>query len=235
MIYLISQWYDLEKKLIIVPTVGLVSQFESDLRDYGFEGKIVTSIGGLLRSDDIDADIVRSFDSYGIEGRTRNVLQFTNVDATLYGVKVNLLASIYESKQLGSWQLEAKITNTRGSRNDTNQPLYQIKPLQTQLGLSQKIGRFENLLTWQWVDNKSRVDDNRFENQTDSYNLVNFSSVASWDALTVSVEVANILDEYYQQPLGGVNIAQFKKDKTNHYEQLAGQGRSINIGVSYTF
>lgn len=58
MIYLISQWYDLEKKLIIVPTVGLVSQFESDLRDYGFEGKIVTSIGGLQKSDDIDADIV---------------------------------------------------------------------------------------------------------------------------------------------------------------------------------
>lgn len=60
MIYIISQWYDLEKKLIIVPTVGLVSQFESDLRDYGFKGKIVTSLNGLSRSNNIDADIIVS-------------------------------------------------------------------------------------------------------------------------------------------------------------------------------
>lgn len=57
-IYLIGSWYKREKKLIIVPTAGLVGQFEGDLRDYGFTGDISTSIGGLDKSNDIDADFV---------------------------------------------------------------------------------------------------------------------------------------------------------------------------------
>jgi len=60
MIYVIMRWYQqfAHKGLIIVPTIGLVTQMESDFRDYGFTGKIHTSIGGLLKSDDIDADLV---------------------------------------------------------------------------------------------------------------------------------------------------------------------------------
>ncbi|MEM5509449.1 TonB-dependent receptor [Pseudoalteromonas sp. AS71] len=186
-------------------------------------------------NDYIDADIVRSFNSYGLDNTARNILQFTNVDAILYGAKIDLTANIYESKQLGNWQLHANVTNTRGKRDDTNQPLYQIKPLQTQLGISQQIGRFENALSWQWVDTKSRVDNNRFENQTDSYSLVNLSSKATWDALTLSAEVSNVFDEYYQLPLGGVSIAALKQDSSNGFEQLAGQGRSFNLSVSYAF
>lgn len=183
----------------------------------------------------IDADIVRSLDGSGNEAEKRNVLQFTNVDATLYGIKINGLYNFYESSTLGKWQLKAGVTNTRGTREDTNQSLYQIKPLQTQVGLNQKVGKFDNSLTWQWVDNKTRVDDNRFENQTDSYHLVNFRSKATWDAVTLSVAATNLFDEYYQLPLGGVSIAEFKKDNTNGFEQLAGQGRSVNIAMSYAF
>lgn len=58
MIYIITQWYRKHKSLIIVPTIGLVTQMESDFRDYGYTGKISTSIGGLDKSTDIDADIV---------------------------------------------------------------------------------------------------------------------------------------------------------------------------------
>jgi len=186
-------------------------------------------------SDYIDADSVRSFNSYDMDNTARNIFQFTNVDAILYGAKIDLSANIYESKQLGNWQLHANVTNTRGKRDDTNQPLYQIKPLQTQLGISQQVGRFENELSWQWVDTKSRVDNNRFENQTDSYSLVNLSSKATWDSLTLSAEVSNVFDEFYQLPLGGVSIAALKQDSSNGFEQLAGQGRSFNVSVSYAF
>ncbi|MDO6836340.1 TonB-dependent receptor plug domain-containing protein [Pseudoalteromonas carrageenovora] len=186
-------------------------------------------------SDYIDADSVRSFNSYDMDNTARNIFQFTNVDAILYGAKIDLSANIYESKQLGNWQLHANVTNTRGKRDDTNQPLYQIKPLQTQLGISQQVGRFENELSWQWVDTKSRVDNNSFENQTDSYSLVNLSSKATWDSLTLSAEVSNVFDEFYQLPLGGVSIAALKQDSSNGFEQLAGQGRSFNVSVSYAF
>ena len=61
MIYIISQWYAQKyniKGLIVVPTIGLVTQMESDFRDYGYTGTIHTSIGGLLKSNNIDADLV---------------------------------------------------------------------------------------------------------------------------------------------------------------------------------
>ncbi|MBW4966348.1 TonB-dependent receptor [Pseudoalteromonas sp. CR1] len=186
-------------------------------------------------TDYIDADIVRSFNRFGLENTTRNILKFTNTDAVLYGVKLDLTANIHESKALGNWQLNANITNTRAKRNDTNQPLYQIKPLHTKLEISQQLGRFENTLSWQWNDTKTRVDTTRFENQTDSYNIVNVGSKASWGDLTLSAHVNNIFDEYYQLPLGGVSIAQLKKGESTGFEQLAGQGRSFNIGMSVAF
>lgn len=61
MIYIISQWYAQKYKvkgLIIVPTIGLVTQMESDFRDYGYTGDIHSSIGGLSNDNDIPADLV---------------------------------------------------------------------------------------------------------------------------------------------------------------------------------
>lgn len=186
-------------------------------------------------NDYIDANIVRNFNSYGLANTTRNILQLTNVDATLYGAKLDISKSLYQSKQFGEWLLKANVTSTRGKRDDTNQPLYQIKPLHTEFTLSQQIGGFENTLSWEWVDSKSRVDVNRLENQTSSYNLVNLSSKATFNALTLSAEVTNLFDEFYELPLGGVSIAALKQNNSAGFTQLAGQGRSFNISASYAF
>ncbi|KPZ57727.1 MULTISPECIES: TonB-dependent receptor [unclassified Pseudoalteromonas] len=186
-------------------------------------------------NDYIDANIVRNFNSYGLANTTRNILQFTNVDATLYGAKLDISKSLYQSKQFGKWLLKANVTSTRGKRDDTNQPLYQIKPLHTELTLSQQIGVFENTLSWEWVDSKSRVDVNRLENQTSSYNLVNLSSKTTFNALTLSAEVTNLFDVFYELPLGGVSIAALKQNNSAGFTQLSGQGRSFNISASYAF
>lgn len=58
MMYIISQWYKNEKALIIVPTIGLVNQLQSDFRDYGYEGVIAASTDGLPKSNDIPCDMV---------------------------------------------------------------------------------------------------------------------------------------------------------------------------------
>ena len=49
-IYLLLSWYK-QKTLIIVPTTGLVQQFQSDLQSYGFKGVIDTSIGGISKDN----------------------------------------------------------------------------------------------------------------------------------------------------------------------------------------
>ena len=58
MIYIIMRWYQQQKGLIIVPTIGLVGQMESDFRDYGYTNRIHVSTAGLSKSNDIDSDIV---------------------------------------------------------------------------------------------------------------------------------------------------------------------------------
>lgn len=57
MIYFIYQWYK-KKTLIIVPTIGLVSQMKSDFESYGFDGEIHVSTDGLSKDMNIQADIV---------------------------------------------------------------------------------------------------------------------------------------------------------------------------------
>ena len=60
MIYIITRWYTDQKSLIVVPTIGLVGQMESDFRDYGYTGQICLSTGGLSRDNNIPADMVIS-------------------------------------------------------------------------------------------------------------------------------------------------------------------------------
>lgn len=47
--------------------------------------------------------------------------------------------------------------------------------------------------------------------------------------------ITNVLDEFYRQPLGGVNIAAQKAAANDGFDNIAGVGRSINFGVRYTF
>lgn len=184
--------------------------------------------------DYIDANVVGSFNSSGLEGNSRNILQFTNVDATLYGAKLDAEYQLAQQTS-GKWSITANVSATHGERNDTHQPLYQIKPLQTELSMHHKLGDWQNSLTWQWVAEKDRVDNNRLENTSDSYSLLNISSSITWQQATITVAVKNLLDEYYQLPLGGVSIAEYKADNNNGFEQIAGAGRSLELSVNYSF
>ena len=57
MIYMISQWYK-KKTLIVVPTIGLVTQMANDFRAYGYKGTMHVSTDGLSKSNTIEEDIV---------------------------------------------------------------------------------------------------------------------------------------------------------------------------------
>lgn len=128
-----------------------------------------------------------------------------------------------------------KVNVTRGERDEGDEPLYQIKPLQTELALQHQLGQWENSLSWQWVATKDRVDDRRLENETDSYSLLNLNSSMKWQDLTVTFTVNNLFDSYYELPLGGVSVAEFKADNTNGFNQIAGAGRSFELSASYAF
>ncbi|MGI2169862.1 TonB-dependent receptor domain-containing protein [Shewanella sp. MF05960] len=185
-------------------------------------------------NDYIDADVIGSVNSTSIELNRRNILQFTNVDATIYGSRADASYLLTENDN-GKWVVAANISATHGKRNDTHTPLYQIKPLQSELTLQHQRGDWNNSISWQWVATKDRVDNNRLENTTDSYSLLNISSSIEWQGATMTLAVNNLLDEYYQLPLGGVSIAQYKQDNTQGFPQMNGAGRSVELSVNYAF
>ena len=183
-------------------------------------------------TDYIDADVISSFTPSN--NHTRNILEFNNVDAALFGARMDISYQLTE-KDDGNWTITSNISATHGERNDTHTPLYQIKPLQTELAIAHQLGHWKNSLSWQWVATKERVDNNRLENVTGSYSLINFTSTIEWQNVTMTAAINNLLDHYYQLPLGGVSIANYKQDNTQGFEQMAGTGRSIDLSVSYKF
>lgn len=58
-IYVINEWYRRKfgtKSLIIVPTIGLVKQMQSDFESYGYTGTFNTSVDGLNKTNDHQLD-----------------------------------------------------------------------------------------------------------------------------------------------------------------------------------
>ena len=84
MIYVLTTWYK-KKTLVIVPTIGLVRQMQSDIESYGFKGVIDTSMGGLLKDNDIPADIVITTWQSLDNGKKRMPKQWFNQFGVVFG------------------------------------------------------------------------------------------------------------------------------------------------------
>ncbi|MDP5029173.1 TonB-dependent siderophore receptor [Paraglaciecola sp.] len=186
-------------------------------------------------SDYVDVELIGSFNNGASELTKRNILQFSNVDATLYGARFEGGYQLVNNASMGRIGLNATLTTTDGERDGSNEPLYQIKPLQTELSLQQELGDWQHALVWQWVAEKDSVDESRLENPTDSYHLINFTSQIEVASVRLTFAITNVFDEYYHMPLGGVSVAEYKRDTTQGFQQLVGEGRSFNFGLNYQF
>ncbi|MBU1310565.1 MAG: TonB-dependent receptor [Gammaproteobacteria bacterium] len=183
-------------------------------------------------SDFIDVDIAGSFNS---GANLRHRLQFVNLDATLYGIEASGQWLLASDARLGQWQLQAEAKVNRGTRDNSNEPLYQQRPFNTSVQLQHQLGKLQTALKWQWQDGKSRLDSRRLENPTASYALLDLNSQWQHNQLTLNFGISNLLDKDYELPLGGVNIAEYRQDNSNGFSQLKGAGRSLNAGIRYSF
>lgn len=183
-------------------------------------------------ADYIDVTVEGSFNS---GDATRQRLQLTNLDATLYGVEASAQWLLHNSAASGQWQVLADLTLNRGKRDDSNEALYQQRPLHSRVSLQHQQGAWQTQLTWQWQDSKDRVDTRRLENATASYALLDLTTQWQYKQLVVNLGVTNLLDKDYELPLGGVNIAEYRADNSNGFNPLKGAGRSVNAGVRYNF
>lgn len=159
--------------------------FYKDISDY---------IQGVS-SDDMRANLLANMMS------GQDVLQFANIDATIYGFD---LAFGYRLKP--SLSLEGVVNYSRGKRDDIADNLYRLAPLNARVGLvyTQDAWKVRSDVIGYKRQNKVSAINN--ERESAGYGIWNVS--AEWQinaGVMFSFAVENLLDKAYQEHLGGVN------------------------------
>jgi len=186
--------------------------------------------------DYIDVERIggRGFSAPGNE--VRNILQFTNHNAELYGIDVSGSLALWDNERLGNGRLYGTLGYVHGIDLENGDGLYHMMPLNARLWVEQQLSGFTNTIEMQLVSRKSETDPLRFEPGTPGYVLFNIGSSYEYKNLRIDVGVTNLFDKCYYLPLGGINYDDFlASKKTTTFDPLAGQGRSFNIALTQKF
>ena len=156
-------------------------------------------------------------------------LQFDNVDAQLYGFDMDWAWRLGEH-----WSVSGIVNYVRGKRDDIDDELYRIAPLNASFRLDYVAATWsvgvENVL----YSAQNQVSETNREQETSGYGLLNLS--ATWQAtanLQLAAGVDNVLDKEYQDHLAGYNRA--KNPDIGLRERLYGTGTNVFARLSYNF
>jgi iron complex outermembrane receptor protein len=167
---------------------------------------------------------------------TFSQLQFANHDARIYGADLTGAVAVWDSATYGRGEISGVAGWLHGRRLDTRTGLYQMMPLNTRIGFTEKLKGWTAGPDVQLVDRKSAVDPLRFEQKTPGYTLLNFNAGYQWRHLRIDAGANNLLNKYYYLPLGGVNFDDFQASGwTSQIMALTGPGRSFYIGMTVLF
>lgn len=161
-------------------------------------------------------------------------LSLDNQAALLYGFDLSADKALMHGHGWGMIKATSIMSFVRGRNTQTDDDLYNIMPLNATFGLEQQIGQWSNRLELRAVAAKNRVEAIRNENQTSGFALLNLNTTYDWKHASVSLSVENILDKYYEDPLGGAYLGQGATMGTGIMQgvQVPGMGRSINVSAT---
>ncbi|MBP0597601.1 TonB-dependent receptor [Herbaspirillum sp. LeCh32-8] len=183
----------------------------------------------------IDADVIGSFNPYGIASASGALLRFANHDARLYGINLSWKMPLARNTALGELAFTGKAGVTRGARVGGGQ-LYHMMPFNLLAALEQRSGAWSNRAEINYVARKTLVDAQRLEPVTASYTVVNLKSTyQATKAIALSAGISNLFNRNYADPLGGVNLSGLANAKSGALQPLPGYGRSLDVGVSVSF
>jgi iron complex outermembrane receptor protein len=157
-------------------------------------------------------------------------LQFSNVDAKLYGIDANWFVAM-----TNTWQLDGTVSYVRGERRDTSDNLYRIAPLTARTMLSYVQTTWRIGVEAETVAAQSKVSTENNEQKTGGYAVFNLmGNYQASKALTLSAGINNLFDRDYQNHLGGYNRISDNPDIAQG-ERLPGLGRSVYAGVNFNW
>ena len=170
------------------------------------------------------------------------VLRYANQDATLYGVDFVATRRIASTDRLGAFTAGLVGSYTRGTNDDTDDNLYSVMPLNATLSVTQDIGRWHNTLEGEFVAAKDDVSQVRNEMPTAGYGLMHLRARYETGRWNVEFGVENLLDRYYEHPLGGAYLGQGTTmtvppvpNQPRWGTPVPGAGRSVYAAVNVSF
>ena len=157
------------------------------------------------------------------------ILQYSNVDAKLYGLDANWFVAISNN-----WQLDGTISYVRGERRDTSDNLYRVAPLTARTMLSYVQTEWRVGFEAETVAAQNKVSTENDELKTGGYAVFNLNgNYQPTQNVTLTAGVNNLFDREYANHLGGYSrIQDVDGSAVAQGDRLPGLGRSAYVGVN---
>ena len=154
-------------------------------------------------------------------------LQFSNIDAKLYGFDGS-----YGYQLSDNWSLHGVLSLVRG-RSNAGDNLYRIPPLNHRLALSWAHNNTDIHLESVLYDEQTHTASFNDEESTAGYGLINLRGNYQFTPqLRVSLGVENLFDKYYRDHLAGYN--RNADSPVPIGDRLPGSGRNIYVGINFS-
>jgi len=158
-----------------------------------------------------------------------SALMFDNIDAEMYGMDLG-----YGYKLCDHLSLEGTLSYVRGKRDDGDDNLYRVAPLNNRLALVYEGHDVELKLESVLYAKQSKVSSFNDEEKTSGYGLMNLlGNYQLTKQLTVSGGVENLFDHKYQDHLAGYN--RNSNSDVAVGDRLPGAGRNIYVSFAYNW
>ncbi len=161
-----------------------------------------------------------------------STLEFTNIDAYLYGFDVEAGFRFLED-----WKVDMMVSYVRGRRADRTDNLYRIAPLNGRIGLFYDTNEWLAGVELIGYDDQNETANFNTEVESPGYFIWNLRGqyrpqLAVLQGLQVGFGIENLLDESYRTHLSGLNRNALN-DGTAVGEHLPGAGRNFYATLSY--
>jgi len=158
-----------------------------------------------------------------------NPLQWSNVDARFYGADMDWGATINHN-----WRLDGVVSYVRGERDDINDDLYRIAPLNGSAMLTYSQARWWAGIEGVGYAKQNKVSETNDEEKSSSYVLMNLrAGINIKRDLTISLGVENVFDKDYEPHLSGINRVADSDVEVG--ERVPGPGRNYFATLQYHY
>jgi len=165
-------------------------------------------------------------------------LQFVNQSASMYGFDLAGDYTLVENSEYGNFKVTAMLNYVHGENQTTDDTLYNMMPLNIKLAMQHNRNNWFNTIEVELVDSKTDTSAVRNELETSGFALLHFRGNYQWDSARLDFGIENVFDKFYNHPLSGAYTGQGKTMSGTGIPwgvSVPGMGRSIYVGVNFTF